>query len=53
MTLKRKHYTNEHYSDLIRLTYSDEEIEKTLQLDAGIIDFALSRQRLVDLFVWL
>jgi len=48
-----KHYTIEHYSDLTHLAYSDEEIDEILQLNAGLLSFVLSHQRIEDLFVWL
>jgi hypothetical protein len=48
-----KHYTIEHYSDLINLNYNDEEIDELLKLDDVILTYLLNHERIDNLFIWL
>jgi LAS superfamily LD-carboxypeptidase LdcB len=48
-----KHYTIEHYTDLINLDYSDEEIDNLLKLDKDTLSYVLNHERIDDLFIWL
>jgi len=48
-----KHYTIEHYSELINLNYSDEEIDELLKLDEDTLSYVLNHERIDNLFIWL
>jgi len=48
-----KHYTIEHYSELINLNYNDKEIDELLKLDEATLSYVLNHERIEDLFTWL
>lgn len=48
-----KHYTIEHYTELINKGYTDEETLHILRLDASKIDYVLNKEYINDLFKWL
>lgn len=48
-----KHYTIEHYSELINLNYNDVEIDELLKLDEDTLSYVLNHERIDDLFIWL